>query len=113
MGGLVKLVGEPIPHRMLGMKQEHPNPDPNPKPDPNPNPNPNPNPSPNPNPNPNPNPDQARRAEERARSEACLLARAAHPNVVALLGFSDDGPAPCLVLGLMPGGSLQVGAAPT
>ena len=28
MGGLVKLVGEPIPHRMLGMKQEHPNPNP-------------------------------------------------------------------------------------
>ena len=27
--------------------------------------------------------------------------------MVALLGFSDDGPAPCLVLGLMAGGSLQ------
>ena len=43
MGGLVKLVGEPIPHRMLGMKQEHPNPNPNPDPNPNPKPNPNPN----------------------------------------------------------------------
>ena len=54
-----------------------------------------------------PRSETTRRAEERARSEAALLARAAHPNVVALLGFSDDGPAPSLVLGLMAGGSLQ------
>ena len=40
-------------------------------------------------------------------TEVKALSKANHPNIVPLLGWSDDGDAPCLVYVLMEGGSLE------
>ena len=40
-------------------------------------------------------------------TEVKLLSKASHPNVVPLLGWSVDGPSPCLVYALMEGGALE------
>lgn len=39
--------------------------------------------------------------------EVQALARLRHPNIVHLIGVATDGPTPCLVMALMPGGSLR------
>ncbi len=43
---------------------------------------------------------------ERLKSEAVLLARLNHPNIVRLWDFEDEGPVRYLVLELVPGGTL-------
>lgn len=39
--------------------------------------------------------------------EVQALARLRHPNIVHLIGAATDGPTPCLVMALVPGGSLR------
>ena len=41
------------------------------------------------------------------QTEVQVLSQVHHPNIVPLLGWSDDGEAPCLVYALAAGGSLQ------
>ena len=41
------------------------------------------------------------------QTEVQALSQVHHPNIVPLLGWSDDGDAPCLVYALMVGGSLE------
>ncbi len=41
------------------------------------------------------------------QTEVQVLSQATHPNIVPLLGWSNDGEAPCLVYALATGGSLQ------
>ena len=41
------------------------------------------------------------------QTEIEVLSQVCHPNMIPLLGWSDDGEAPCLVYALAAGGSLQ------
>ena len=41
------------------------------------------------------------------QAEVAVLSKGQHPNVVPLLGWSVDGPTPCLVYALMEGGALE------
>ena len=44
---------------------------------------------------------------EQMQTEVQVLSQVQHPNVVQLLGCSNDAEAPCLVYALMQGGSLK------